>query len=63
MSEQGQKIGVNVGPQSRRPYEAPRVAAVDLATDEVLNSGCKLGAQNAIGPSNCAFGSCTRPGS
>ena len=63
MSEQGHKTGASGDPQPRRLYEAPHVAAVELATDEVLNSGCKISGENAIGASTCAFGSCTAPGS
>lgn len=47
----------------RRPYEAPQLAAVDLAADEVLASGCKIGGENAVGSSTCAFGGCVTPGS
>jgi hypothetical protein len=47
----------------RRPYEAPKLAVVDLAAEEVLGGGCKVGGENAIGSSTCGFGGCVLPGS
>jgi hypothetical protein len=44
--------------KERRPYEAPRVARVDLKADEVLAIGCKtLRAGRAFGQS-CVITTC-----
>ncbi|MBW1988180.1 MAG: hypothetical protein JRI97_01400 [Deltaproteobacteria bacterium] len=53
--------------KSRRPYEKPRLTAIELAADEVLAVGCKVasgvrGFDNA-GPSCAMPRRCYGPGS
>ena len=49
------------GISRRKAYQAPRVAVVNLAAEEVMASGCKITSQNAIGTSTCLMGSCSTP--
>jgi hypothetical protein len=48
----------------KRPYEKPRVQAINLLAEEVLAVGCKLpdGPGGPIG-ANCTASACFAPGS
>jgi hypothetical protein len=49
--------------EQRRPYQAPRVVAVDLKSDEVLAANCKHGQfPNPLG-ATCMQNSCSIVGS
>jgi hypothetical protein len=44
------------GAPVKRPYEKPMVQRVELALDETLGAGCKLGSDSAcVGPPITAF--------
>lgn len=46
----------STGAPAKRPYEKPMVQRVELALDETLGAGCKLGSDSAcIGPPITAF--------
>ena len=45
-----------VGAQAKRPYETPQVQRVELALDETLGAGCKLGSESVcVGPPITAY--------
>ncbi|MHB9116079.1 MAG: hypothetical protein ACYC6T_16010 [Thermoleophilia bacterium] len=51
----------------KTPYEPPRLLVIDLAAEEVLLGGCKVGSMagaNAVGYNDpCAVTNCTSLGS
>jgi hypothetical protein len=48
--------------EKRRPYEKPKLRVIELAAEEVLGIGCKIGGEGASGISTCAGGGCSAPG-
>ena len=53
--------------RGKAPYEPPRLVVIDLAAEEVLLGGCKIGSMsgpNAVGYNDpCEVTSCTTLGS
>ena len=47
------------GRSERRPYEAPRVARVDLKADEVLATGCKTQLGGTAVNASCFYPTCS----
>jgi hypothetical protein len=47
----------------KRPYEKPRLRAIDLAAEEVLATGCKTAVKIASGAAPCYANNCSLPGS
>ena len=50
-------------PQKRLPYEKPKLRVIDLAAEEVLGVGCKMGGSRAERNNTCISGSCSALGS
>lgn len=51
-------VGVATAEKPGQPYEKPSVTRVDLALEETMSQGCKLGADaGCVGPPIAAFDS------
>lgn len=56
MNKEVEGLGASEPSGLKRPYEKPVLQRVELAIDETLSSGCKLGSDSAcVGPPITAY--------